>query len=695
MMNLVITEKPSVAAAVSAALGLEMKTKYGYICKDYVVSWCIGHLVTLAQPAAYAEKYQKWNRSDLPIIPDKWQYEVIEQTRAQYEALKEMMLDPKIGTVICATDAGREGELIFRLVYEHCGCTKPVKRLWISSLEPETIRRGFANLCDGSEYDNLYKAALCRAKADWLVGINATRLYSLLYGPKLNIGRVVTPTLALITRREQAIANFKSSPFYHVQLSCGFNAKTRRINSLEEAEKIRAACDGKAATVKSIQRTSHADKPPYLYDLTTLQRDANRIYGFTAQQTMDYIQRLYEKRLATYPRTDSRFVTSDMAATLPRLVQHTADCLPFVAGLDLPVNVERVVDDTKVSDHHAILPTNAISREKLTKLSSGERSILELIIVRLVTAVGDNHLYDKVVVTLECEGYTFMASGKSITQMGWLIPVKTHHGSLGDLMAKENTGNKDYPIPELTEGQVLNPVTASIKEGKTIVPTHYTEDKLLASMEIAGQEDMPADAERKGIGTSATRAGTIEKLIETGLVERHGTGKTKHLLPTEVGYTLISLLPERLTSPLLTAEWEHRLMEIERGEADADTFMKDICRMLNELVDSAEVNEEAKRLLTPEREVLGKCPGCGGEVEARSSGAFCRNKCGFQLWWDNPYLTKFRVKVTPELVKELLVNRSVYRTDLWSASKNKPFAARIIMETDSRHRPCFRMQFPD
>ncbi len=695
MTNLVITEKSSVAAAIAAALGIEMKSRYGYVGKDYVISWCIGHLVTLAQPAVYNEKYRKWNKDDLPILPDEWQYEVIRQTSGQYETLKELLNDPKIETVICATDAGREGELIFRLVYAQCGCSKPVKRLWISSLEPDTIRNGFAHLRDGKEYDSLYQAALCRAQADWLVGINATRLYSLLYGPTMHIGRVVTPTLALITRREQAIANFKSSPFYHVQLSCGFHAKTRRINTMEEAESIRAACHCKAATVKSIQRSSHADKPPYLYDLTTLQRDANRIYGFTAQQTLDYVQRLYEKRLATYPRTDSRFLTSDMAANLPRLVQHTADCLPFIAGLDLPINVERVIDDAKVSDHHAILPTNALSREKLARLFPGERSVLELIIVRLISAVGDEHLYDKVTVTLECEGYTFTASGRRITQMGWLIPVKTHQGSLGELMTKENPDEKEYPIPDLTEGQVLYPVVATIQEGKTIMPTHYTEDKLLASMEIAGQEDMPADAERKGIGTSATRAGTIEKLIESGLVERSGIGKTKHLLPTERGYALISLLPERLTSPLLTAEWEHRLKEIERGEADATTFMKDIRGMVKELVDTAAVNEEARQLLNPERKVLGKCPACGGEVEARSNGAFCRSNCGFQLWWDNPYFAKLRVKVTPELVKELLENQSVYCKELWSASKNRPFAARIMMETDNRNRPCFRMQFPD
>lgn len=616
MMNLVITEKPSVAAAVSAALGLEMKTKYGYVCKDYVVSWCVGHLVTLAQPAAYAEKYRQWNKNDLPIIPDKWQYEVIEQTRAQYETLKELLLNPQISTVICATDAGREGELIFRLVYEHCGCTKPVKRLWLSSLEPETIRKGFAKLRDSREYDNLYKAALCRTQADWLVGINATRLYSLLYGATLPIGRVMTPTLALITRREQAIANFKPTTFYHVQLSCGFNARTQRIKTMEEAGRICAACHGKPATVKSVQRTSHADKPPYLYDLTTLQRDANRLYGFTAQQTMDYMQRLYEKRLTTYPRTDSRFVTSDMAGTLPRLVQQAANCLLFTDGLDLPVHMERVVDNAKVSDHPAILPTNAISREKLAKLSRGERRLLELLMVRLVAAVSSDHLYEKIAVTLECEGHVFTASGKRMTQMGWLLPVRAYHACLDDLTAKEQSSDTESTLPKLAEGQVLSHVAASVQESTTGAPTHYTEDTLLAAMEIAGRNNVPVDAKRKGIGTPATRAGIIEKLIATGLVERHDTGKAKVLLPTERGDALISLLPDRLTSPHMTAEWEQRLGEIERGETDADAFMQDIRTMLQELVTSAKGGEKTKQMLSPERKVSGKHPGCGGEIEA-------------------------------------------------------------------------------
>lgn len=616
MMNLVITEKPSVAAAVSAALGLEMKTKYGYVCKDYVVSWCVGHLVTLAQPAAYAEKYRKWSKNDLPILPDQWQYEVIEQTRTQYETLKELLLNPQISTVICATDAGREGELIFRLVYEHCGCAKPVKRLWLSSLEPETIRKGFANLRDSREYDNLYKAALCRTQADWLVGINATRLYSLLYGATLPIGRVMTPTLALITRREQAITNFKPTTFYHVQLSCGFNARTRRIDSLEEAGRICTACHGKPARVKSVQRTSHADRPPYLYDLTSLQRDANRLYGFTARQTMDYMQRLYEKRLTTYPRTESRFVTSDMAGTLPRLVQQAANCLLFTDGLDLPVHVERVVDNAKVSDHSAILPTNAISREKLAKLSSGERSLLELLMVRLVAAVSSDHLYEKITITLECEGHAFTASGKRMTQMGWLLPVRAYHACLGDLTAKEKSSDTESTLPELAEGQVLSHVAASVQESTTVVPTHYTEDKLLAAMENAGRNNVPVDAKCKGIGTPATRAGIIEKLIATGLVERHGTGKAKVLLPTERGDALISLLPDRLTSPLMTAEWEQRLKEIEHGEADAGAFMHDIRTMLQELVASAKGGEKTKQMLPPERKVLDKHPGCGGEKEA-------------------------------------------------------------------------------
>lgn len=689
MLSLVVAEKPSVAQAIANVLHADKKMNGYYSGNRYVVSWCLGHLVELAEPEAYDSKYAHWSRDDLPICPATWKYDVTESGRRQFEILKKWLNHNDVDTVICATDAGREGELIFRLVYEKSGCTKPVKRLWISSLEDVAIQEGFMNLKDGSAYDNLYQAALCRSHADWLVGMNASRLFSVLYGQNLSIGRVMTPTLAMIAKKENAIASFTPEPFYHVHLSCGFTAKSKRYDCREQAEQVRVACHTKAAVVRTITTTTHKDTPPYLYDLTTLQRDANRIYGYTAQQTLDYIQRLYEKRLTTYPRTDSRFVTSDMAAGINELVRKTSACFPFDSVNALYIDPLRIVCDEKVTDHHAIIPTHSVTKEQLEQLLDGERNIFRLVAARLICAVGANHIYEKVCVSLDCEGYTFSAEGITEKEAGWLAFNREFMASVG---RKDNPREK-RAIPDLREGQRLYPVVATIHEGLTTAPARYTEDKLLAAMESAGVEDLPEDAERKGIGTSATRAGIIEKLISTGMAERTGDGKAKCFTPTDKGLALIQALPEFLTSPLLTAEWEQRLKQIERGQADAPAFIADVNDVLEQLVASA---APVRGVSFPSKyRVLGTCPACGNQVVEKAKGAFCVNEsCRFSIWWDHWFFTSKRLKVTPDLVAKLLQNGCVDCDKLWSPVKQTVYSGRIVLSVSESGRPNFTMQFP-
>ena len=471
-MRVILAEKPSVAQSIAAVLGADQK-KNGYLQgENDLVSWCIGHLIELAPPEIYDARYAKWRREDLPIVPSAWESVVSDGTKKQFSVLKDLLNRTDVDEVVCATDAGREGELIFRMVYEKTGCTKPVKRLWISSLEESAIREGFRSLKPGTAYDALYRAALCRAQADWLVGINGTRLYSRLYGIKLNVGRVMTPTLAMVAQREKEIAAFQVERFYTVQLSCGFPVQSGRIKTREEAERIRASCHCKKAAVKQIERRQKKEKPPKLYDLTALQRDANRIYGYTAQQTLDYAQTLYEKKLATYPRTDSRFLTHDLRDRLPALIECVAQVLPFASGLPLAVHTQQVIRDEKVSDHHAIIPTQNMTREALAQLPMGERSILTLLAVRLLAATDEPCETDEVTVTLDCEGHDFTAKGSTVRQMGYRVFEETFRGNLGSRERKE----QEYPIPPLEIGQIVGPVVATIREGQTTPPKRYTED---------------------------------------------------------------------------------------------------------------------------------------------------------------------------------------------------------------------------
>ncbi|WP_055221109.1 DNA topoisomerase 3, partial [Fusicatenibacter saccharivorans] len=587
-MKLVIAEKPSVAMSLAAVLGANEK-KDGYMeGGGYLVSWCVGHLLELAQPEAYGKRYARWGYGDLPILPEEWKYEVSKDKKKQLDLLCRLMKDKRVDSVVCATDAGREGELIFRLVYEHAGCKKPMERLWISSMEDAAIRDGFEHLRPGSDYDKLYDAAVCRAEADWLIGINATRLFSVLYGVTLNVGRVMSPTLALLVQREADIQAFTSKPFYVPEITCGgFTASGEKLSGKNEAEKIRMGCDGQVASVLSVEKQVKTVQPPRLYDLTTLQRECNRIYGYTAQQTLDYVQSLYEKKLATYPRTDSQYLTEDMQATAASLVLWLRDHMPFGKGCAGEPDIDRVTDGSKVTDHHAIIPTVEIARTDLSELPSGEQDVLTLIAARLLSATAQAHRFEAVTAVLDCRDRSFTAKGKTVLQAGWKEVERLYRMGLKQ-SKPEDDENTDASLPVLQEGQIFETVSASVREGKTSPPKHYTEDSLLAAMETAGTEDMPEDAERKGLGTPATRAATLEKLVSAGFVQR----KKKQLIPTEKGTNLILVLPDNIKSPMLTAEWESMLKQVERGEVPAKDFMDGIADMSRALVKAHTAPEE-------------------------------------------------------------------------------------------------------
>ena len=692
-MQLVIAEKPSVAQSIAAVLGANKKESGYLIGAGYIVSWCVGHLVELAMPHLYDERYSKWQWDDLPILPKSWQYMICDATHKQFNILCSLMNDARVDTIVCATDAGREGELIFRLVYQQCNCTKPIKRLWISSLEESAIRSGFLALRDGQDFDRLYQAALCRAQADWLVGINATRLFSLMYGTTLNVGRVMSPTLALIVSREAAIMGFQAETFYSVQISCGFLAHTERMADKMEAERIQQLCNLKTAVVQSIETKQKSEKPPKLYDLTTLQRDANRLFGYSAQQTLDYAQSLYEKKLLSYPRTDSRYLTGEMEQMISQLAPAVAAVFPYTAGLNLPVNAAQVIDDSKVSDHHAIIPTQSVVHGNHVSLPIGEADILQLVCVRLLCAVGNPHTWDETTVKLECEGIPFTAKGKTVKQMGWRIPETTYQGSIGGRINKEQT-EREYGIPELKKGQTLGPVVAALREGTTTPPKHYTEDSLLAAMEAAGAEDAPEDAERKGLGTPATRAGVLEKLISTGFVVRKGDRRTKHLMPTPKGVALITILPEQLQSPLLTAEWEQRLKHIERGEESPDAFMKDIRTMLTDLKAAAKPVKGAATLFPSQTESIGPCPHCGRPVTESDKGFFCTNRgCCFAIWKGNKFLTRQQITVDHKLAQILVKYGQVQLHNLRSKRTGKPYSANLVLQCQNDGSPRFRFEF--
>ena len=691
--KLVIAEKPSVAHSLAAVIGATAR-KDGYLeGNGWRVSWCVGHLAGLADADSYDPKYAKWRYDDLPILPADWQMTVGKDKKKQFDVLKKLMNATDVTEVVNACDAGREGELIFRSVYELAGCQKPMKRLWISSMEDAAIREGFANLRSGAEYDGLRDAALCRAKADWLVGINATRLFSVLYHRTLNIGRVMSPTLALIVQREAEIDSFKPVPFYTVALELsGFTALGERMKDKAAAEQLKNACQEAAATVKQVERKDKSEKPPALYDLTTLQRDANRLLGYTAQQTLDYLQNLYEKKLCTYPRTDSRYLTSDMAEGLPVLVNLVANAMTFRKGIAISCDAGAVINDKKVTDHHAVIPTRNIQNVDLSGLPVGGRTVLELVALRLLCAVTQPYTYAETSVTVECAGAAFTAKGRTVKHPGWRALDAAYRANLKNAPEPDKEA-ESKELPELTEGQSLPLTDAAVKEGKTSPPKHFTEDTLLSAMETAGKEDMPEDAERKGLGTPATRAGILEKLVSAGFLERKKSKKTVQLMPSHDAVSLITVLPEQMQSPLLTAEWEYRLGEIERGELSPEDFMAGISAMLRDLVGTYQVIKGTEYLFSPPREVVGRCPRCGGEVAEMQKGFFCQNEtCRFAIWKNNKWWAAKKKQPTKAVVAALLKDGRARLTGCYSEKTGKTYDATVVLEDDGQY-VSFKLEF--
>ena len=684
--RLALAEKPSVAQAIAKVLGASKRCD-GYLeGNGWLVSWCVGHLVELAEPESYDEKYRKWRYEDLPIFPEKWKYEVSPGTRKQFAVVKELMNRSDVTSWVLCTDSGREGELIGRLVYHMCGCPKPFRRLWISSMEDTAIRDGFSNLHPSSEYDNLYQAALCRERADWIVGMNVTRLFSCLYGQTLAVGRVMTPTLSMVVMRDAAIDAFKPEPFYTVRIMLGeMTAESGRFAEKAEAEDLaKRSLQSGTAFVKKVERKEKTEKPPALYDLTSLQRDANRILGFTAQQTLDYTQSLYEKKLVTYPRTDSRYLTDDMAGMVSGLVKGVAAAYGIMNPV--PVQASQVINSSRVSDHHAIIPTRTMQQMDPAELPSGEQAILRLVCTRLLVSVGEAHRYAETVAAVDCAGSEFTAKGKVVLEQGWKGVQRRN--------LKENGKKKELqPLPDIKEGSTLPLRGADVREGKTTPPRRFTEDTLLQAMEASSADEFPEEVERKGIGTPATRAATIEKLVQKGFVERRGDKKTKYLCATAKGTALITVMPEQIQSPSMTADWEEKLLRIEKGEYSPESFMEEITGMIRSLVGTYEAVRDAEVLL-PSRIVIGRCPHCGREVTERRKGWFCENRdCRFALWKENAFFDSIGKRLTKGLAEKLLSSGKIRLTGCKSKRTGKTYDTTLILETEADGKAKFRMDF--
>ena len=684
--QLVVSEKPSVGAAYAKVLGATNRQDGYWEGNGYLVSWCVGHLVELAPPNVYDAKYVKWSIADLPILPQKWQYLVSASTKKQFGILQKLMHCPDVDSVICATDSGREGELIFRLVYEQAGCKKPFSRLWLSSMEETAIREGFAHLKPSTEYDALYNAALCRERADWMVGINASRLFSCLYGQPLAVGRVMTPVLAMTVVREAAIAAFTPEKFRTVALTLadGGTASSKRFAQKADAELLLSKCrkEGRV-TVQKMERKEKSENPPQLYDLTALQRDANRLLGFTAQQTLDYAQSLYEKRLITYPRTDSRFLTEDMAASLPGLVTDTGRA--FAVEEPFPIHVQQVINGSKVTDHHALLPTKSMAKADLAALPAGERNVLRLIAARLLCAVGEPYCYAETTLTTICAGAEFTAKGKVVLSEGWKVVERK---MLGELLGKQK---EPAVLPDVQEQSQCSVAGAELKEGQTSPPKAYTEDTLLSAMQAAGADSMPEGVERQGIGTPATRAATIEKLVQKGFLERKGNKKTKVLIPTDKGKALITVMPEEIQSPEMTADWETKLLQIERCEMKPETFMTEIKEMISSLVTTTEAAKGANALM--KNKIVGICPNCGANVVEREKGWFCEsNPCRFVLWKDNAFFKRLGKRLDAYVADKLLRDGRVRLKDCKSA-KGKTYNATVLLSCEADGRSKFSLEF--
>ena len=694
-MQLVIAEKPSVAASIAAALGVKEK-KDGYIeGGGYLISWCVGHLVELAEAAAYGEQYKKWSYESLPILPEEWQYNVAADKGKQFSILKELMHRADVSEVVNACDAGREGELIFRFVYEVTGCNKPMRRLWISSMEDKAIKAGFADLKDGRDYDALYASALCRAKADWIIGINATRLFSCLYDKTLNVGRVQTPTLKMLVDRGEAISHFKKEKYYHVRLDLsGAEAVNERISDKEKADALKAACEAETAVCVSLTKEKKTAASPKLFDLTSLQREANKIYGYTAKQTLDLAQTLYEKRLLTYPRTDSAFLTDDMGDTAAKTVTMLSEKLPFMEGAEFTPDVSRTLDSSKVSDHHAIIPTMELAKTDLAALPESERNILTLAGARLIFAAAEPHIFEAVTAVFSCADTEFTARGKTVLAGGWKDLERRYRATLkGKPDPEDADSDGENTLPELSEGQSFESPTAKVTEHFTTPPKPHNEATLLSAMERAGNEDTDPDAERRGLGTPATRAAVIEKLVKSGFAERKG----KQLIPTQNGAALVSVLPDMLTSPQLTAEWENNLTQIAKGAADAGDFMQRIEAMARELVKENATADKDKVAFTggEEKPSIGKCPRCGSPVHEGRKNFYCSNRdCAFTMWKNDRFFEERKVTFTPKIAAALLKSGKINVKGLYSPKTGKTYDGTVVLADTGGKYVNYKIEIP-
>ena len=728
-MKLIIAEKPSVAKSIASALGAKSRADGFYEGNGLIVSWCVGHLVSPLDAAGYDETFKKWRYDDLPILPEPFRYVTAPGKEDAFENLRSLMDRADVDAVVNACDAGREGELIFRLVYEMAGCSKPILRLWISSMEDTAIREGFDDLRPGAEYEALYQSALCRQKADWLVGINATRLFSVLYHRTLNVGRVQTPTLAMLAERDGKIMLFKKEKYHHVRLKVdGIEAVSEKITDPAEAEQVKAGCAGMPAVCTSVIREQKKEQPPKLYDLTTLQREANRLFGYTAKQTLDYAQSLHaEKKLLTYPRTDSRYLTSDMAETASCIIHMAAKVPPFDGCSSFFPLVKAFVSDKDVSDHYAIIPTMEIEKADIGALPVGERNLFLLVCCKLLCAAAEPYVYETVTATFDCGGHSFTAKGKHVLSEGWREIDRIFRSSLKEKQADE--GGEGGDLPDFIEGQAFENVEASITEHFTSPPKPYTEDTLLAAMERAGAENIPDDAgngapaqaqrsglcgekegqrsgadarrmegiaecslSRRGLGTPATRAAVIEKLVAAGFVERKG----KSLIPTKAGINLLTVLPEPLTSPMLTAEWEQRLTAIAKGEADPGGFLDGIRDMVCDLVKTySQISEDGQKLFAPEKEVIGVCPRCGKPVYEGKKNFSCSDRaCGFVLWKNDRFWTSRKKELTKKMAADLLKKGRTNVKGMWSEKKGSAYDAAVILDDTGGKYINFKLEFP-
>lgn len=684
-MRLIIAEKPSVAGEIAKVVGAT-KREQGFLSgSEYLVSWCVGHLVSLSNPDVYGEQYKTWSLESLPILPGKFKTEVSKNTAAQFNVLKALMDRSDVSELIVATDAGREGELIFRLVYEKAGCKKPFKRLWISSMEEKSIQDGMANLKPGQDFDHLFQAAACRQKADWLVGMNLTRLYSKMYNNKLNVGRVQTPTVNLIVKRQREIENFVPVPYYVLTADLdSFQAKCR-VDDKSQAEHILTTCRGKTATIASVDKKEQKERPPALYDLTSLQRDANRLLGYSAQQTLDYLQSLYDNKLSTYPRTDSRFLTADMEGSTIKLIEFLTqnDIYNHKITSDYncnKTNVKQVINDKKVTDHHAILPTMNVTKEKMEALPAGEKNILILISYRLLSSTYDLYKYTSTKVCVDIEGTVFLSSGKEILDLGFkLIEDQVRVVLNSKEEDPQESDDSILPVIHKDDSYIVKDLSKEAK--KTQPPKAYTEDTLLLAMETCGKniedDELKEVMKESGLGTPATRAGIIENIINTAYIVRD----KKKLLPTQKAYTFIDLVTEKVKEPDLTAEWEKQLSLIQKGELSDQAFMNEIVSFIQSFVNETKSSFQPgseEGIFKDEREVLGKCPKCGKDVVECKNTFSCTDKgCGFVIW-----KTIASKTITKSQVIKLLKNK---KTDLIKGFKSKTgnsFDAHIVLKTD-------------